>query len=407
MNNQFLIISSIFLIAAFWFALRYLHLRGGIEWFARSIQQRPDKIPQIESKDLAEINSAIEAVYSLFRDKLGKLNEENTRLAAVLDQMTDGVLIVDPDGRIQFANPAAENLFGSTLVERSVSEALRHHALIQAWRRSQETGEVQSDSVEIPARRQFLQLIVIPDRHVPGGNILLIQDLTRIRRLETVRRDFISNLSHELRTPLASLKALADTLSEGALDDPPAAHQFIDQIKTEVDAVTQMAMELMELSSIESGQLSLALKLDSVCGLIQSAADRMRLQVERAGLQLRVECPRDLPMVWFDSSRLEQVLVNLTHNAVKFTQPGGEVALTASATPGQIVISVQDTGMGIPADDLPRIFERFYKSDRSRSSGGTGLGLAIAKHIVEAHAGRLWAESIEGQGSSFYFTIPV
>jgi two-component system, OmpR family, phosphate regulon sensor histidine kinase PhoR len=265
---------------------------------------------------------------------------------------------------------------------------------------------LQSESVEIPARRQFLQIIVMPDRHAPGGSLLLIQDLTRLRRLETVRRDFISNISHELRTPLASLRALAETLQAGALDDPPAARRFLDRMQTEVDALTQMVHELLELSRIESGRLTLDFKPVGASELLSSASERMHMQAERAGLTLRVETADSLPKIRADTARLEQVLVNLIHNSVKFTKPGGEIVLLAKAINGAVRFAVKDTGVGIPLDDLPRIFERFYKSDRSRAGGGTGLGLSIARHIVESHGGLIWVDSIEGQGSTFFFTIP-
>jgi two-component system phosphate regulon sensor histidine kinase PhoR len=222
-----------------------------------------------------------------------------------------------------------------------------------------------------------------------------------------VRRDFVSNLSHELRTPLASLKALAETLQEGALEDPPAARRFVDQIQIEVDALTQMANELLELSKIESGRFSLNRSPIAASDLLHSAAQRMQVQAERASIALRVECAEDLPKVQADSQRLEQVLINLIHNAVKFTRPGGEVVLCAESGSGQIRFSVWDTGVGIPADEVSRIFERFYRVDKSRTGRGTGLGLSIAKHIVEAHQGKIWAESREGQGSTFTFSIPL
>jgi two-component system phosphate regulon sensor histidine kinase PhoR len=254
-------------------------------------------------------------------------------------------------------------------------------------------------------RHQYLHLVVIPDRH-SSGSLLLAQDLTRLRRLETVRRDFVSNLSHELRTPLASLKALAETLQEGALEDPPAARRFVDQIQIEVDALTQMANELLELSKIESGRFSLSPAPVAAYDLLASAARRMQVQAERANITLQVDCTNDLPEVQVDSQRLEQVLVNLIHNAVKFTRPGGEVVLLAEAIDGGVRFAVRDTGVGIPADEVSRIFERFYRVDKSRTGSGTGLGLSIAKHIIEAHRGKIWAESMEGQGSTFYFTIP-
>ena len=221
-----------------------------------------------------------------------------------------------------------------------------------------------------------------------------------------MRRDFISNLSHELRTPLASLKALTETLQDGALEDPPAAQHFIGQIQIEVDALSQMVTELLELSRIESGKFSLEFRPVAPRDLLDSASKRMKLQAERVGLELRVECAENLPNVQMDVQRMEQVLVNLIHNAVKFTPPGGEILVFAEAGPGEVRFAVRDTGIGIPADDASRIFERFYRVDKSRTGSGTGLGLSIAKHIVEAHKGRIWVESIEGQGSTFRFALP-
>lgn len=389
---------------AAWYAWRYYKLRRDVDNYA-SHARRQNFITDI--KELENLASVMASLLSSFDLRLSTLDSERARLAAVLDQMTDGVLIADEHGLIRFANPAAGKLFQtSNPINRSVAEVVRNHQLVEAWRRCQQTRQMQSESVELPTRHQYLQLVVIPDRHA-NGSLLLAQDLTRIRRLETVRRDFIGNLSHELRTPLASLKALAETLQDGALDDPPAARRFIEQIQVEVDALTQMVTELLELSRIESGRLSLDLKPVAACDLLDSASKRMRLQAERAGLSLRVECADDLPKVRMDPQRVEQVLVNLIHNAVKFTKPGGEVVLEAEAGPGEVRFAVRDTGIGIPAEDVPRVFERFYRVDRSRAGGGTGLGLSIAKHIVEAHGGRIWAESIEGRGSAFFFSIPV
>lgn len=394
----------VLIILAAWYAWRYHRLLREVDKFAGAArqQQATTEIPELEN-----LSSAITSLITIFNSRHASLESEQARLATVLEQITDGVLIADSQGIIQFANPAAGRLFQtSDPIRRSIVEVVRHHQLIEAWRRCQQTRQLQSESVEVPTRHQFLQLIVIPDRH-STGSLLLVQDLTRIRRLETVRRDFISNLSHELRTPLASLKALTETLQDGALDDPPAARRFIDQIQIEVDALTQMVTELLELSRIESGRLSLDLKPVTVCDLLDSASKRMQLQAERAGLSLRVACGDDLPQVKIDFQRLEQVLVNLIHNAVKFTRAGGEIVVLAEAVNGFVQFAVRDNGPGIPADEVPRIFERFYRVDKSRTGSGTGLGLSIAKHIVEAHGGKIWVESVEGQGSTFYFSIPV
>jgi len=400
------------LAATAWLGWRYFHLHRKLDAYARLIRRATvegitlTSLPEDE-KELEELSNAVKALALVDQERTSKLSVERARLAEVLEQMTDGVLIADADGRIQFANPAARNLFEApNAVGHTVVEVIRQHQLVQAWQRSLETGEAQEESVELPARRQFLQLVVLPDQST-GGSLLLVQNLTRVRRLETVRRDFISNVSHELRTPLASLKALTETLRDGALEDPKAAQRFLGRIETEVDALTQMTSELLELTRIESGQVPLEMKAVTPHKLLDSAADRMRAQAERAGLSLRIEILPGIPDVRADAVRLEQVLVNLIHNAVKFTLPGGEVVLSAQTEGDFICFSVRDTGAGIPEDDLERIFERFYKADRARSGGGTGLGLSIARHIVEAHGGRIWAKSREGTGSTFNFTVPL
>ena len=403
MNSSLWVVIILVVLIAAWYAWRYYKLRGNLDEYASHIR---GQAVNTNIRELENLSSSIASLIATFNAQHAVLESERLRLATVLDQITDGVLIADTTGLIRFANPAAGRLFqfGNPL-NHSIAEVVRNHQLVEAWRRGQKTRQIQSESVEVPTRHQYLQLVVIPDRHT-SGSLLLAQDLTRLRRLETVRRDFVSNLSHELRTPLASLKALAETLQEGALEDPPAAQRFVDQIQIEVDALTQMVNELLELSKIESGRFSLERSPVAASDLLRSAAQRMQVQAERANITVRVECEEDLPRVQVDSQRLEQVLINLIHNAIKFTRPGGEVLLCAESGPGEVRFSVRDSGVGIPADEVSRIFERFYRVDKSRTGRGTGLGLSIAKHIVEAHKGRIWAESTEGQGSMFYFTIP-
>ncbi|PWB77122.1 MAG: hypothetical protein C3F07_02590, partial [Anaerolineales bacterium] len=211
MSYTFILAIILFLLAA-WFAWRYYKLRRDLNEYANDVREQ-NAITGV--RELEGLSSAVTSLISNFNLQLSASGAERARLATVLEQMTDGVLIADAQGIVQFANPAAGRLFQtSNPVNRSITEIVRHHQLVEAWRRCQQTRELQSETVEVPARHQYLQLVVIPDRHA-SGSLLLVQDLTRIRRLETVRRDFISNLSHELRTPLASLKALTETLQDG------------------------------------------------------------------------------------------------------------------------------------------------------------------------------------------------
>jgi two-component system, OmpR family, phosphate regulon sensor histidine kinase PhoR len=356
-----------------------------------------------------DLTKSLEYMAEQLGSQIDALKGERAKLSAVLNQMTDGVLIVDDNGRVQLLNPAAERLFQvpkKSALERSVVEVLRYHQLVDLWRQAQ-SGERQSTMLEIGPQHLFLQMVAIPLKiSLPGNTLLLIQDLTQLRKLETVRRDFISNVSHELRTPLASLKALAETLQEGALDDPPAARRFILRMETEIDNLTQLVNELLELSRIESGKVPLSFQRLKPCDLLRPAYDRMSLQAERAGLEFHLDCPAELPQVFADPDRISQVLINLIHNAIKFTPPGGKISVSAFQDNEQIIFFVRDTGVGIAKKDLSRIFERFYKADRARSGGGTGLGLSIARHMIESHGGYIWAESEEGVGSTIFFSLP-
>jgi two-component system phosphate regulon sensor histidine kinase PhoR len=261
--------------------------------------------------------------------------------------------------------------------------------------------------IEIKPQQKYLQALssVLEGTEQPVI-LLLFQDLSSQRKAEQMRQDFVSNVSHELRTPLASLKALAETAERSIENDPVNARYFLSRMDVEIDKLDQMVMELLDLSKIESGRVELNKTLINVYQLLQQAADRMKMQAERAGLKISLDCPTTLPEIKVDVERVEQVLVNLIHNSVKFTPAGGLISLRAEVEGNFMVIRVQDTGAGITEDDLPRIFERFYKTDLARSTGGTGLGLSIAKHVVEAHAGKIWVKSIEGSGSTFSFSIP-
>lgn len=404
MNFQYFLIILFFILAS-WFAWQYFDLRKRINQYAQSIRNQNHVLGN--SKDLESLESVVNSLQTIFAIEKNKLDADNERLSTVLEQLTDGVIIADADGRVQFANPAACKLFEvNNPIKQTIAQVVRNFQLIEAWRRCQQTRQIQIETVELHNRKQFLQLTVIPDRY-ESGSLLLAQDLTRVRKLETVRRDFISNVSHELRTPLASLKALTETLQNGALFDAEVGPRFLERINTEVDALTQMTQELLDLSRIESGQVELNFAPVSIRNLLNSAAERMKAQAERAGLKLSVVFSEDVPSTFrADYSRLEQVLVNLIHNAVKFTKPDGEICLFAESVEGAVRIGVRDSGIGIPPESVNRIFERFYRVDSSRTGSGTGLGLSIAKHIIEAHNGKIWAESELGQGSTFYFLIP-
>lgn len=364
--------------------------------------------------EIGQLARAFNRMADKLQRQITKRAREKDRLRTMLHIMTDGVLLLNRHGSVRVLNDAAANILQTTserALKRSFVQTVRNHRFVEVLRRCQASGQTETAILELDSGT-VIRMIVTPflqgrDR----GHLVVLQDLTRLYQLQTTRQDFISNISHELRTPLASLRALTETLVDGAIDDKVAAHRFLHHMEVEVDALTQMVHELFQLSLIESGQASLELSPTPAVQLIVQGAERLRAQAERAGIDLVIDVPTELPPVCVDAGRVEQVLTNLIHNAVKFTPADGTITVHAhyDATHQAEFVTVQvaDTGVGIAHDDLPRIFERFYKADRARSGGGTGLGLAIAKHIVQAHGGTIWAESVPSKGSSFSFTLPL
>jgi two-component system phosphate regulon sensor histidine kinase PhoR len=325
--------------------------------------------------------------------------------------MNDGIFIIDGNEMVTLINPSASKIFAikpEEAIGHTLAEAFRNFRLNELYALCIRTGRQESMSFDLAPNKAYIQCIVTPlAPELPGNYLFLIQDLTRLRQLEIVRRDFVSNVSHELRTPLASLKLITETLQEGALNDPPAAKKFLERMEGEIDNLTQLVGELLELSRIESGKVPLDKKWIDPSELVRSAEERMQLQSDRAGIILKTHLEESLPNIYIDPPRLEQVLVNLLHNSIKFTNPGGEIEIRVEKLHDEIIFHIRDTGVGIPAKDLERIFERFYKTDRSRTERGTGLGLSISRHLVEAHQGKIWAKSTPGEGSTFSFSIPI
>ena len=271
-----------------------------------------------------------------------------------------------------------------------------------------ETGREQIAQFDSGTSNKFLRAIaILIDQERQGGALVLVQDLTELKGLQTMRRELVGNISHEFRTPLAGIKAMVETLQGGAIDDQTAASDFLSRIEAEVDRMAQLVAELTELSRIETGRVELELEPVNLNLLVEEVITQLKPQAERQGLSLKNELAAGLPPVQAHKERIRQVMVNLMHNAIKFNRPGGSVSAATKRFADTVVIEISDTGTGIANDDLPRIFERFYKADRSRAGQGTGMGLAIAKHVVEAHGGKIQAQSEEGKGSTFSFSLPI
>jgi len=365
------------------------------------------KLPRI----LRPLRSESEKLQRDLESKSQEFDELKARFDALLAHLENGVVLVDEQGNVLLTNSRVQNIFALSSDESKAAtlpSLLRHYQFVELWRRAMQLGAPQSLSAEVLQSKRFVRASVFPLRDALGGHaLILFEDVTELRRLETVRRDFVSNVSHELRTPLTSLKALTESLRAGALDEPETARRFLGHIETEVDALSELVSELLELARTESQNLPLRREAVAPCEILDSGVERLRLQAERAGVSLSKTCEENMPKVSADAPRLEQVFVNLIHNAIKFTPAGGSIQVSAQLKGRAVEFSVIDTGIGISQEDQTRIFERFYKTDPARNKSGTGLGLAIAKHLVEAHGGQIGVESKEGQGSRFYFTVPL
>jgi len=287
-------------------------------------------------------------------------------------------------------------------------EVIRDHEVDEILKQCLRTGQEQTVQFESDISKRFLRAIAIPIAQGKlGGALLLFQDLTELRGLQTMRRELVGNISHELRTPLAGIKAMVETLEDGAIDDKEAAMDFLVRIDSEVERLAQMVSELTELSRIETGQVELRMAPMNINLIIEEVVAQLNPLAQRQQVTIATELATNLPVIRIDKDRIRQTIVNLVHNAIKFNHPGGRVAVSTKAERDSVTVYISDTGTGIPKDDLPHVFERFYKADKARTEGSSGLGLAIAKHIVQVHGGNIWAQSEEGKGSTFGFSLPL
>jgi two-component system phosphate regulon sensor histidine kinase PhoR len=371
--------------------------------FGARVRQRPPG-------PAGQMADALNRVAERFEEQMETASEGQSRLAAALNSSVDPVSALDREGRILFANVAFEATFGRSLEEiagKPFAYVLADEDVVDAIRASREQGLRKISIIEQSGHR-FYQVVTSP---IAGGGewavLIVFHDLTDVQRTEQIRRDFVANVSHELRTPLAALKSVVETLAEGALEDESVALDFLRRADAEVDRLVQLVEELLELSRIESGDLPLVLRETDVAALLAEAVERLRPQAERAHLNLTLELSPGLGLARIDGARIERAVLNLLHNAIKFTPSGGDVTLAAQRDDGSLLVQVRDTGAGISQSDLSRIFERFYKVDQSRASGGSGLGLALVKHAVEAHGGSVSVESAPTRGSLFSFRIPL
>jgi two-component system phosphate regulon sensor histidine kinase PhoR len=376
--------------------------------------------PRDELSDLAD--SMNQTAAHLDRE-IRLLSSERNRSSAILRSMVEGVAVVDAQERLVFCNRAFSEILNVQSVTSEGSpliEVVRSSELIGLIRKALQGEEGLQNDIEIGIVQPLsFSVTAAPvqaldtDRNVPAdkpsGAVVVLHDVTELRRLERVRQDFVGNVSHEFKTPLTAIQGFAETLLAGAVDDPKNNRRFLEIIREHAVRLARVTDDLLKLARIEAGKLELEFFPVSVQELIEGCAETTLLKASRKQISFSMKVPAGIPALRGDASLLHDVLQNLLDNAIQYTPPGGRIVVGAAAGPHEVTITISDSGIGIPLADQERIFERFYRVDaaRSREAGGTGLGLSIAKHIVEAHGGRLWVESAVGQGSKFSFSIPL
>ena len=375
----------------------------------------------VNSKDeLGRLSKAIGEMGTQLRNEIEEVSKEKDYLQTILRGMTEGVLVVDGRRRILMVNDALRNLLSLSLdvADKMPLEIIRNSELEGAFRKVLRDGEsiaLELSVAESGGKTVEVNVVgILPSSKKVGkgdkgvrGAVAVFHDITRLKESEKIRQDFVANVSHELRTPLTTIKGYAETLLEGALEEE-VAFQFVQVIKRHTDRLTKIVEDLLMLSKMESKEFQLKMEVISLRDLIDDAIDFVKEPAEKRKISIsRNETPSSLKLE-ADRNYLEQILINLLDNAIKYTPEGGRITISViEKDPKEIQFSIEDNGIGIPREDIPRIFERFYRVDKGRSQelGGTGLGLSIVKHLVKAHCGKVWVESQLGKGSTFYFTL--
>ncbi len=410
-----------------------------LEDFARRVAHgdfRPLRFkgPRDELADLAE---ALNETAARLDTTIRSLSGERNRSSAILRSMAEGVAVIDVQERLVFYNQAFANILNLKMESsegRPIIEVIRNSALLRLIREALKGGEgLQTDIVMgFVQQRSFsvtaspvnpldssivgktltaspARTMIASGAEKPSGAVVVLHDVTELRRLERVRQDFVANVSHEFKTPLTAIQGFAETLLAGALEDPKNNRRFLEIIREHAGRLGRLTDDLLKLARIEAGKMEVQFSPVNIADLVEGCSETTLMKAAQKQIVLNIDIPAALPAIRGDGGLLHEVLQNLLDNAVQYTPVGGKIDVRASLSNGDALITVADTGIGIPLVDQKRIFERFYRIDaaRSREVGGTGLGLSIAKHIVEAHGGRIWVESEVGLGSKFTFSVPL
>ncbi|MFD0958336.1 two-component system histidine kinase PnpS [Paenibacillus chungangensis] len=374
------------------------------------------RVKVMKQDEIGELGTAINAMADSLQVQMGRIKQNENQLQSVLANMINGVVMIDANGKILLMNRRAEEVLGFSareLVGRHYSDAKQQYELSQIIKEAFQTRQHLKEEVTFyyPEER-LLELNLVPISQAGqefNGILLVLQDVSAIRRLERMRSEFVANVSHELKTPIAAVKGFAETLLGGAVKDEETASSFLKIIYDESERLNRLIGDILELSKIESRRVPLLFSPVELEGFVDKTLTLLEAEATRRGIQLHQKVESGL-FVEADEDRLRQIIMNLLSNGINYATEGGRVSIDIHALNDDLIrMKISDTGIGIPKKDLPRIFERFYRVDkaRSRSSGGTGLGLSIVKHLVELHKGTIAVESTVGVGTTFTIDLPV
>ena len=370
------------------------------------------KTKEQTSDELKELADSLNFLVSELKEKISQITLEKSQLQAILRGMLEGVMVTDEKGKVVLINKSLEDIFSidGSAIGKTPLELVRRGELQEA------INTVFKENRPLTIRFSFflpevkeleVNLVSFDFEDGRRGVVAVFHDITKLSKLEKVRRDFVANVSHELRTPLTAIKGYTETLLEGEMQDPSQLYEFLTVIAKHAERLSLIVQDLLSLSQIESNDFKPSLQPVSLKRLAERIIGIVSDMARKRSITLTLNIPEDIPKILADELLLEQAMLNLIDNAVKYTREGGTVTLSAQSKGSEVEVSVSDTGIGIASEHLPRIFERFYRVDkgRSREMGGTGLGLSIVKNIIEKHGGKVWAESELNEGSTFFFTL--
>ena len=390
---------------------------GRLKEFSRRVAEGDFRLLPMDRRrdELAELSSALNQTAQKLDHTIRTLTEERNQSSAILASMEEGVAVIGGDNRLIYCNGAFRQSAGIPNIScegRPVAELVRHSDLLSFILKALNGGETLRGEVTVGSIRTRSYAVTsapIRSEGATKGAVMVLHDITEMRRLERARRDFIANISHEFKTPLTAIQGFAETLLGGALEDAQNRRRFLEIMREHTVRLGRLTDDLLKLAQIEAGQMYREKQPVAVSQIIDPCMDGARIEARQKQLLLEAEYSADLPLLSGDLRSLQEILQNLLDNALRYTAAGGSIRVKAAVEGSEMVLSVADTGIGIPKADQDRIFERFYRADaaRSRESGGTGLGLSIVKHLVEAHGGHIRVESEVGKGSTFYVHLPL